>query len=186
MQLSWCCWQSSPPTVSSNTVRPTLLHSLSRLGRSFELEGEDDDWHQQVPHTEQSRPQTRYRLPLISLMLSLSLTTAPLPSHAVSVFPFLDDRPAVTGFAASLQPTEAQKQLFNVQNLQDDRLAKCADNGRNWEQCFFYGTNPITITTQPSSSVKSGMQSSLPSLPSSSMQGKSQQTKTTKSGIPTW
>ena len=170
----------------SRSVQLPTAHSFCRLRDDVDEAQEFYDDLQEEGHhlAEENRSSAWYSLPLFSLMVALILTTpTSLPCHAVSPLPsLLDERPAKTGFAASLQPTEAQKQLHKLQNLQDERLAQCADNGKNWEQCFFYGTTPIT-----QQKATTGLLPRSPaSLPSMQVHVKSQQIKMTKTGIPTW
>ena len=42
---------------------------------------------------------------------------------------------------SSTSPTGlALQQLYKQRKLQDDRLEQCQSVGKDWEQCFFYGT----------------------------------------------
>jgi hypothetical protein len=34
----------------------------------------------------------------------------------------------------------------NLEMLRDFRLEQCEDKGKNWEQCFFFGTGTISVT----------------------------------------
>ena len=47
-----------------------------------------------------------------------------------AAFKLLPRQPVLSG---------AVKELRDLQDLQDDRLAACADKGQMWEQCFMYG-----------------------------------------------
>lgn len=42
----------------------------------------------------------------------------------------------------------AKKKLWEVKTLEDYRLKQCEENGKHWEQCFFYGTEPISSVNE--------------------------------------
>jgi hypothetical protein len=39
-------------------------------------------------------------------------------------------------------PSQPKKK---VEALEDLRLDQCAEKGKNWEQCFFYGTDTVSV-----------------------------------------
>ena len=47
----------------------------------------------------------------------------------------------------TLTTSPALRQILNQQNLQDDRLSQCADQGWQWENCFFYGTGTVRTSS---------------------------------------
>ena len=73
----------------------------------------------------------------------------------ISVFSsmLVPNNPSFPGMP-STQPTytlleqvpEQRKIILQQQNLQDDRLNQCVEKGKNWEQCFFYGTDTVSQT----------------------------------------
>lgn len=44
-----------------------------------------------------------------------------------------------------MQKSTAMKKLQDLKDLQDDRLAQCADRGVYWEQCFMFGESESGI-----------------------------------------
>ena len=53
----------------------------------------------------------------------------------------LNPLPKNTNPISSTSPTGlALQQLYKQRKLQDDRLEQCQSVGKDWEQCFFYGT----------------------------------------------
>jgi hypothetical protein len=107
--------------------------------------------------TESSETMKTMVLPLIlsGLIMSPSLSravdmfplggteagTTTLPNPSGEAARLLLDTPSK---AVPMGPT-AKAQLRNIQKLQDDRLSQCEQNGKNWEQCFFYGTKPNNV-----------------------------------------
>lgn len=57
----------------------------------------------------------------------------------------------------------------NTQALQDNRLSQCAPKGKNWEQCYFYGTGTDGIDPTPGGKFLSAPPK-----------------KEVKQGVPTW
>lgn len=101
----------------------------------------------------------------------IGTTSAATLSTLCVVSPALAANDADTWFPNQQQQgsatTSSSKMRFikNTQALQDDRLSQCAPKGKNWEQCFFYGTdtqgaNAITgkfLSTPPKKQIKQGV-----------------------------
>jgi hypothetical protein len=115
-------------------------------------------------------------LPLCFAALAcLAWPMSALPSHAA--LPPWEENAARSGFTASLPSPSAYGEVKRVQSLEDQRLTQCEENGKDWEQCFFFDTSPMT---QSASTVE---RKKLPSMISPVQQNPS----TSRSGgVPTW
>jgi hypothetical protein len=86
----------------------------------------------------------------------LCLTMAVPPAHCQAlekdyfVIPLHDnaiERPPQTSRRQRQIPAKSQEEL-KVEELEDLRLDQCEERGSNWEQCFFYGTDTVSVGTK--------------------------------------
>ena len=95
-------------------------------------------------------PKDSILLPSDSLLISDAVVEQGVQSPTTTSFDvarlLLNPQPIKP--VSSTSPTGlALQQLYKERKLQDDRLQQCQTVGRDWEQCFFYGTGTSTTTT---------------------------------------
>jgi hypothetical protein len=86
-------------------------------------------------------------------LLCWTMAVPPTPCLAVEtnyvVIPLQDDAnerlPQTSKRQRLPSKSESEKR---VEDLEDLRLDQCEERGSNWEQCFFYGTDTVSVGTK--------------------------------------
>jgi hypothetical protein len=77
--------------------------------------------------------------PMPCLALEPSYVVIPLQANANERLPQTAKRQRLPSKSESEQ---------RVEDLQDLRLEQCEERGSNWEQCFYYGTDTVSVGTK--------------------------------------
>jgi len=77
----------------------------------------------------------------LDLPISHAETKYPIPQHHGTVMERIIPISLSLSFDYS-SDNNAKRKLWEVKTLEDYRLKQCEENGKYWEQCFFYGTEP--------------------------------------------